>query len=166
MPVIVWDNNDNLVIASKEAHASKLAAAVRVLDGKLSLFAEVGIGPFSESAEKTFFSGRVYFLINMQYSYPSGPADPDRPGLDATIRQVVEVVFSGSLAADPAPAGESLEASFTGTFDGKPVQGRLRGTQYDHDMLIVAVTSGSASDLQDPGVTDYLTNVAVQHDPK
>ncbi len=36
--------------------ASTLEAAVRVLDGKLSLFAEIGIGPLSESAEKTFFS--------------------------------------------------------------------------------------------------------------
>lgn len=117
-------------------------------------------------AEKTFFSGRTYFLINMQYSYPSGPADPDKPGLQATIEQVVATVFSGSLGAAPAPAGESLEASFTGTFHGKPVSGRLRGTQYEHDMLIVAVTSGSASDLQDESVTAYLSNVAVQRDPK
>lgn len=117
-------------------------------------------------AEKTLFSGRTYFLINMQYSYPAGPADPDKPGLQATIEQVVAVVFNGSLGAPPTPAGESLEASFTGTFHGKPVSGRLRGAQYDHDMLIVAVTAGSASDLQDEPVTAYLTNVAVQRDPR
>lgn len=116
-------------------------------------------------AEKAYFSGRTYALITIQYSYPAGPAEPDKVGLQACVQQVAQSVF-GATSAAALPAGESFEAESPGTFHGKPVSVRLRGTQYAHDMVIVAVVSPDAADLRSPDVDRFLGSVAVQRDPK
>lgn len=113
-------------------------------------------------AEKSFLAGKTYFLATLQYTYPEGPAQPDKAGLQATIKQLVEVEFTGSLTGPLVADGESFRADFQGTFHGKPVSGRIRGTQYDHDMVLVAVTAPAAAELQDAGVDAFLASVAVE----
>jgi hypothetical protein len=76
---------------------------------------------------------------------------------------MIEVVFAGQ-ASSLEPAGDSMQGSFTGTFHGKPVAGKLRATQYQHDMVIVAITAASADDLKDASVDQLLSSVAVQRD--
>lgn len=44
--------------------------------------------------------------------------------------------------------GDSVQASFTGTFHDRSITGRLRATQYEHDMVIVAAVV-NAADLQE-----------------
>ena len=117
-------------------------------------------------AERSFLAGKTYFLMNIQYTYPVGAAEPDKPGLQASMKQIVEVVFNGSLGGALEPAGDSFQAEFSGTFHGKPVSGRLRGTQYEHDFVIVAVTSGAASDLRGSDVDGFLSSVTVQRDAR
>lgn len=113
-------------------------------------------------AEKSFLKGKTYFLATLQYTHPEGPAEPDKAGLQATIKQLVEVEFTGTLAGPPVADGESFRADFQGTFHGKPVFGRIRGTQYDHDMVLVAVTAPAAAELQDAGVDAFFASVAVE----
>lgn len=112
-------------------------------------------------AERAFFPGKTFFLATLQYTFPSGSGEPDKAGLQASIKQLVEVVFNGSLKGAPAADGESFQAEFTGAFHGKSLSGRIRGTQYEHDIVIVVVTASDASALRDSDVDAYLTSVAV-----
>lgn len=113
-------------------------------------------------AEKSFLKGKTYFLATLQYTHPEGPAQPDKAGLRATLQQLVEVQFTGTLAGPPVADGESFRADFQGTFHGKPISGRIRGTQYDHDMVLVAVTAPTAAELHDADVDAFLAGVAVE----
>ena len=116
-------------------------------------------------AERPYIGGPVYFLTHVQYTHPAAPSAPDPAGLEISIKQIVEVYFAGSLTDPPQPIGEGLQASFTGTFRGGQVSGYLRGIQNDHDMMIVAVVSGSKADVEDSSARDVLTAVVTTRDP-
>lgn len=112
-------------------------------------------------AERPYVGGATYSLAHLQYSHPAGPAEPDKPGLEAAMKQVVEVVYAGTLSGPAEPAGDSLEVAFSGTFHGKKVFGRMRGTQYEHDLLFVVVSAPSEEDTRGPSVQQFLSSVAV-----
>jgi hypothetical protein len=116
-------------------------------------------------AEKPYLGGTTYYLAHLQYTYPSGSTELDKAGLNAAAKQMIEVVFAGQPGT-LEPAGESLDATFTGTFHGKQVAGRLRATQYEHDMILVAVTAAKPEELKDASVDQLLSSVAVQRDAK
>ena len=116
-------------------------------------------------AERPYLGGPAYFLTHVQYTHPSTAADRDPAGLEASIKQIVEVYFTGSLTGKLEPAGDAVQATFTGTFHGKPIHGYLRGMQHEHDMVVVAVTSSSPGEVADPEARRLLSGVVVQRDP-
>lgn len=116
-------------------------------------------------AERPYLGGPVFFLTHVQYRHPAAQVEKDPAGLEASIKQIVQAYFQGSLTGNLEPSGDALQATFTGTFHGKPVHGYLRGIQNDNDMMIVVVTSGSPADVADPENRAVLSRVVVQRDP-
>jgi hypothetical protein len=116
-------------------------------------------------AERPYVGGPAFFLTHVQTTHPAAAVQRDPAGLEASIKQVVEVYFQGSLSGKIEPAGDGVQATFTGTFHGKPVHGYLRGMQHEHDMMIVGVTSGSPGDVADADNRAVLGRVVVQRDP-
>ncbi|MEZ4303003.1 MAG: hypothetical protein R3B70_49220, partial [Polyangiaceae bacterium] len=116
-------------------------------------------------ADRNFLSAPTYYLANVQYSYPSGPAAPDKAAVKATLEKTISTVFAGSVTGAVESDGESFHAAFTGTFRGKSVAGRIRATQYDHDIVLVAVTAGSDSDLRTAAIDQYLRTVSLVSAP-
>lgn len=157
-----------------EASAFGVAWAVEVPSTHAQIGSEVALiqTPKGERrvrvqwAERSLLAGRSYFLMNMPYSSSAGSPESDKAGLQASIEQVVQVVFNGSVTGAVDPKGDSLQAEFAGTFHGKPVFGRVIGTQYETDMVFVALTAGAAQDLRDSGADAYLSSVAVQREGK
>lgn len=119
-----------------------------------------------QRAERPYLGGPVYFLTHVQYTYPAGSAELDKPALVALAKQTIEAYFGGRVAGSIDGAGESVQASFTGTFQNRSISGRLRATQYEHDMVVVAVVSPNPADLQDGSVEQALGAVTVQRDTK
>ncbi len=116
-------------------------------------------------AERPYLGGPAYFLTHVQYTHPAAAVERDPAGLEASIKQIVEVYFTGSLTGKVEPAGDAVQATFSGSFHGKPIHGYLRGMQHEHDMVIVAVTSGSPGEVADTEIRQVLSGVVVQRDP-
>lgn len=117
-------------------------------------------------AERPYIGGATYYLAHLQYTYPAGPVEPDRAGLEAALRQVVATVFVGNVTGDVTPSGESLQVSFTGTFHGKPVTGRLRATQYEHDMVFVGLSAANPGDAAALPADQLFGSLEVQRESK
>ena len=76
-----------------------------------------------------------------------GSAELDKPALIALAKQTIEGYFAGRVNGSIESAGDSVQASFTGTFHNRAITGRLRATQYEHDMVIVAAVSPNPESL-------------------
>lgn len=117
-------------------------------------------------AERPYLGGPTYFLTHVQYTYPAGSAELDKPALIALAKQTIEGYFAGRVNGSIESAGDSVQASFTGTFHNRAITGRLRATQYEHDMVIVAAVSPNPADLQESSVEQLLGSLTVQRDTK
>lgn len=117
-----------------------------------------------EYAARPYLGGVTYHLSHVQYTEPSGSTEADRDAVEAALKQIVEVVYSGSVAGAIEAAGEGREVSFTGTFRDKKVFGRLRGIQVEHDLLFVGVTSGDEEDVSAPAARQFLGSLVVERD--
>ena len=117
-------------------------------------------------AERPFVGGATYFLVHYQHTFPSGSTEPDKVGVQDGAKQLVKGYFAGQMSGELQPMGDAFQGSFSGTFHNRPVSGRLRVAQYEHDVVVVVVTSGSESDLRDASVDHLLGSVSVQRDAK
>ena len=117
-------------------------------------------------AERPFLGGSTYYLAHYQHTSPSGSAELDKPALQEGAKQLVKSYFAGQISGSLEPSGDAFQGSFSGTFHNRPIFGRLRATQYEQDIVIVAVTSAAEADLKDPSVDHALASVSVKRDAK
>ena len=115
-------------------------------------------------AERPFIGGVTYFLVHYQHTFPAGSTEVDRAGVQEGAKQLVKGYFQGQMSGELQPLGDAFQGSFSGTFHNRPVSGRLRVAQYEHDVVVVVVTSGSEADLRDAAVEHLLGSVSVQRD--
>jgi hypothetical protein len=117
-------------------------------------------------AERPYLGGATYFFARYQNTFPSGSTDLDKAGIQEGSKQLVQVYFAGQLSGVLEAVGDAFQGSFSGTFHNRPIAGKLRATQYDHDVVIVVITSPTEADLKDPSIDHALGSVSVQRDGK
>lgn len=176
MPAIVWDNNDNLTIASKEVHASKLAATtpldVNVTIGTLPAGKSVTIvfdvtvntvsqvsGLKAQVCNQATVSGTGFSNVLTDDPDVSGSSNPTCTAFQTgTINIVKDASPNGTSTFGFASPGLS-PTSFTLDDNGN------NGDTYSNTKTFTAAPGQYAVSENDPSATGYnLTDLACNDD--